>query len=128
MTTPVRPFREKRHARLPAGAVRWLLGAEARMDEHGGIKNGSIVRWRYLSARKASRQEWEEYLAEFWAAHRDAVLARHIMLYPGTRPLRWWQYDTPEPLPPGETQYEYLRRHYLLTAAERKHAPRRRTA
>ena len=66
------------------------------VDERGGIKNGSIVRWRYLSARKASRQEWEEYLAEFWAAHRDAVLARHIMLYPGTRPLRWWQYDTPE--------------------------------
>jgi hypothetical protein len=35
------------------GAMRWLLGADARVDgETGAVKHGSIVRWRYLIAHK----------------------------------------------------------------------------
>ena len=60
------------------GAMRWLLGADSRMDgETGGVKHGSIVRWRYLIARQPGHEQWEEYLAWFWAEHRGAFLAWH---------------------------------------------------
>ena len=78
MTTPVRPFRQRRQERFSMGAMRWLLGAEARMDsETGGVKHGSIVRWRYLIARQPCSGDWQDYLAEFWDTYRDAVLAWH---------------------------------------------------
>jgi hypothetical protein len=50
------------------------------------------------------------------------------MHWPGTRPLRWWQYDAPAPRRPGQSEYEYLRRHNLLTAAEKRHGSRRRAS
>ena len=60
------------------GAMRWLLGADSRMDgETGAVKHGSIVRWRYLIARKPAQEQWENYLTQFWAEHRDAFLAWH---------------------------------------------------
>ncbi len=37
----------------------------------------------------------EDELAEFWAEHRDRVVSEHVEQWPGTRPLRWWQYDAP---------------------------------
>ena len=78
MITPVRPFREKRQARLSMGAMRWLLGADPQMDgETGAVRHGSIVRWRHLIAHKPMREQWDEYLASFWAEHRDALLAWH---------------------------------------------------
>jgi hypothetical protein len=40
--------------------------------------------------------------------------------WPGTRPLRWWQYDSPEPRRDDETEAAYLERHGLLLAGERK--------
>lgn len=128
MTTPVRPFRERRQAPLSMGARRWLLGADSRMDKNGGVKHGSIVRWRYLIAHIPNAEDWAGYLAEFWDTYRDVVVARHINRWPGTRPLRWWEYDSPSPLRDGESEYEYLRRNNLLTPAEKRNAPRRRAA
>ena len=64
MTTPVRPFRERRQAPLSMGARRWLLGADSRMDKNGGVKHGSIVRWRYLIAHIPNAEDWAGYLAD----------------------------------------------------------------
>jgi hypothetical protein len=36
-------------------------------------------------------------LEEIWAANRDRIVAEHIVESPGSRPLRWWEYDAPEP-------------------------------
>jgi hypothetical protein len=60
------------------GAMRWLLGAESRfVGATGAVRNSAIVRWRYLIAHKPGREDWEDYLVEFWAEHRDVVLAWH---------------------------------------------------
>jgi hypothetical protein len=98
------------------------------MNTEGGIRHGSITRWRYLIARKPCSGDWQDYLADFWEMYRDLVVERHIKLWPRTRPARWWQYDAPEPLRSGESEYEYLRRHRLLTAAEKSHGSRRRAS
>jgi hypothetical protein len=36
-------------------------------------------------------------LEEIWVENRDRILIGHIQEYPGTRPLRWWDYDALEP-------------------------------
>jgi hypothetical protein len=129
MTTPIRPYRERRQASLSMGAMRWLLGAESRIvGATGAVRNSSIVRWRYLIAHKPNTEDWAEYVAEFWGTHRNALVARHIQRWPGTRPIRWWMYDAPEPLRDGESEYEYLRRHKLLTPAEKRHGSGRRAS
>jgi hypothetical protein len=38
-----------------------------------------------------------EALAVLWTTLRDEVIAEHVAEYPGTRPIRWWTYDAPEP-------------------------------
>ena len=45
--------------------------------ETSSVKHGSIVRWRYLIARQPAQEQWENYLTQFWAEHRDAFLAWH---------------------------------------------------
>jgi hypothetical protein len=35
----------------------------------------------------------KEELAELWREHGDRIVAEHVDQWPGTRPLRWWQYD-----------------------------------
>jgi len=42
----------------------------------------------------------DDYLADLWKAHGDAVVADHVEDYPGTRPARWWEHDAPR-LPLG---------------------------
>jgi hypothetical protein len=32
---------------------------------------------------------------ELWQTHRETVIAEHVAEFPGTRPDRWWQYDSP---------------------------------
>jgi hypothetical protein len=53
---------------------RWLLGG------CGGA-------WYYLQKRD---------LREVWAEHREAIVQHHVKRRPGSRPLRWWEYDAPE--------------------------------
>jgi hypothetical protein len=74
MITPVLPRREQRE-RLPHSGRRWLLGHSGRW-------------WEYLRRPMTP-------LDRVWAEHRDAVLARHVRHWPGTRPVRWWTYDAP---------------------------------
>jgi hypothetical protein len=74
MTTALLPFTPLR-AKRATMMWRWLLGG------HG-------FAWEYLERRP---------LQEVWAEHAEAVVQHHIRRAPGTRPLRWWQYDAPEP-------------------------------
>lgn len=37
---------------------------------------------------------------------------------PGTRPWAWWRFEAPEPLPEGEEESDYLKRHGLLLDGE----------
>jgi hypothetical protein len=36
-------------------------------------------------------------LRDVWAEHAEAVVAHHVKRRPGTRPLRWWEFDSPQP-------------------------------
>lgn len=72
----MRPRRPRARPDLPDEAVAWLRG------EDGGA-------WVYGEA--------PDDLASLWAECRHAIVAEHVAEHPGTRPLRWWQYDAPEP-------------------------------
>jgi hypothetical protein len=50
-----------------------------------------------------------------WRSHAAEVMR---LVYPGSRPWAWWEYDAPEPARPRETELAYLARWGLLTEAE----------
>lgn len=74
MTTALLPFTP---TRAPQSLMmrRWLLGGR------GGC-------WQFLETRE---------LREIWAEHEPVVVAWHVRHWPGSRPMRWWQYSAPEP-------------------------------
>jgi hypothetical protein len=74
VTTAVLPFTPTR-AKRSTMMWRWLLGG------HG-------FAWEYLERRP---------LRDVWAEHRETILKHHIRRRPGTRPLRWWEFDSPGP-------------------------------
>jgi hypothetical protein len=37
----------------------------------------------------------DEELQALWDSHRDSIVAEHVEDSPGTRPGRWWEYDSP---------------------------------
>jgi hypothetical protein len=37
----------------------------------------------------------DDELGALWNAHSDRIVAKHVTIYPGTRPARWWQHDAP---------------------------------
>jgi hypothetical protein len=61
---------------------------------------------RSEAARRAWFELWQDLLPLF------------IDVNPGCRPWAWWQWDAPEPIGDGETEYDYLKRHGLLTPEE----------
>jgi hypothetical protein len=74
MTTALLPFTPLR-AKQSSMMLKWLLGGR------GGA-------WYYLQKRD---------LREVWAEHREAIVQHHIRRRPGTRPFRWWEFDSPGP-------------------------------
>ncbi len=50
-----------------------------------------------------------------WRSHAAEVMR---LVYPGSRPWAWWEYDAPEPARPRETEPAYLARWGLFTEAE----------
>lgn len=71
--TAKRQRRQKRPA-ITVDGENWLRG------EDGGA-------WTYF----------ESDLAKFWKENGAAILAEHILRSPGSRPIRWWQFEAPEP-------------------------------
>jgi hypothetical protein len=83
-------------------------------------------------ATEAEHTEARTAMVTDWARHRDTLLAWWIgqaeqSVRPwawvarggaGTRPWAWWEFDSPEPLPEGETEAAYLARHRLLLPKE----------
>jgi hypothetical protein len=70
MVTPRRPHRGHRLG-LPWAAKKYLLGARVKFTDDGGVKNGCIVRWRFLILHLADDEAWEAYLRDLrreWAA------------------------------------------------------------
>jgi hypothetical protein len=57
-----------------------------------------------------------------WQEYGDAVVARHVARFSGTRPSNWWRYESPAPLHTGEAEYDYLARHKLLLPQGEKRA------
>jgi len=76
MTAPI-PRRELR-PELPLAAYRWLI-------------SGQQTSWSILHLPDAKSRK------EFWAIHRDMVVAWWIFRHPGTRPSMWWRMDAPGP-------------------------------
>ena len=54
-----------------------------------------------------------------WHDHGAQVLEAWIVEKPESRPSCWWLFDAPEPLPAGESQPDYLRRHNLIQTGEK---------
>jgi hypothetical protein len=39
----------------------------------------------------------DDELAALWAAHSERIVAEHVAAHPGSRPERWWKFQSPEP-------------------------------
>jgi len=52
-----------------------------------------------------------------WRSHAAEVMR---LVYPGSRPWAWWEYDAPEPVLPRESETAYLARCGLFTESEQK--------
>jgi hypothetical protein len=61
MVTPRRPHRGHRLG-LPWAARKYLLGARSQLTADGGVRNGGIVRLRYLDLHLYGEKDWERYL------------------------------------------------------------------
>lgn len=72
------------------------------------------------SVRKGLGLLFGEPLPPAWAEVRDELLPQWIREKPGTRPFGWWRDEAPELRGEGETELDYLRRHGLLTSAEKR--------
>ena len=83
--------------------------------------------WRYYSLEFYAHAP-PPTLADYWQAHRKAVLAEWLKTRPGTRPSCWWKFDsglaaarlgeTWDIQPPAD-QAAWLADRGLLTMAER---------
>lgn len=82
MTRPRRPRARGRARECTEEQLDWLRGGE------GGQW---ALAWEFLGGDTGPSP------GELWAAHQSRVLDEHIAEYPGTRPLRWWQFSAPEP-------------------------------
>jgi hypothetical protein len=69
---PVRRRIDKRRAEVTDEHEAWL---------HGEDKASGFIQY-------APNDE----LAALWGAHSERIVADHVSNYPGTRPVRWWQY------------------------------------
>jgi hypothetical protein len=76
MTVPVkrRLPKTKLHPEVTPEAALWAR------DEEGSCL------WPYVTSDEAKRATWN-FL-------RDEVVREHVAEWPGTRPIRWWQYDS----------------------------------
>jgi hypothetical protein len=107
---PTNRKRRKHHllapASIPIGLWRWLIDEPHDPEQSDGILQ------RFTSSDE-----------EVWNTYRDKVLAYWVREHPGTRPENYWRFEIGPPASAkeaAEEQVDYLRRHRLLTAHERK--------
>ena len=74
---PIRKRKDLRRADVTDEHEAWL---------HGADKGCGLIPY-------SPRDE----LATLWATHSERILAEHVADYPGTRPERWWKFESPEP-------------------------------
>jgi hypothetical protein len=97
MTTSKLPRRKRIRPPLSFRYRKWLLTG----------RPGALV---FLEAAAVER---------LWREYSDVIISRHIARFPCSRPVNWWRYNAPELRRPGESQYEFLKRHGLLLPEER---------
>ncbi len=123
----------------------WTNPQTGQLTERQGVSQAARHRGSY-----SPPTDLEELLREAWEAFGRKLLAEFITEKPGRRPWAWWHFDAARPrrklddgppdegegslyfgvpvaagsmgIPRGEyeTEAEYLNRHGLLTAAERR--------
>jgi hypothetical protein len=71
---PVRRRNDKRRAELTDEHEAWLAG-----DDRGSV---------FVQFSPATE------LKELWEAHAERIVADHVADYPGTRPTRWWEFES----------------------------------
>jgi hypothetical protein len=74
---PVRKRKDLRRADVTDQHEPWL---------HGADKGCGLIPYSPM-----------DELATLWATHSERILAEHVADYPGTRPERWWKFESPEP-------------------------------
>jgi hypothetical protein len=99
VTTPVIK-KHARRAKLSFRDRKWLLTGQP----------GALV---YLSRDR-------DYVAALWAEYGEYITARHLKIWPGSRPINWWRYDCHEALRDDESRLQFLDRMNLLTPPERR--------
>lgn len=67
----------------------WMIWHHLNMDHPNHPEPDPPRRVPFLESSVMGRTLWRMYEAE--------ITAEHIAEYPGTRPLRWWQFDAAEP-------------------------------
>ena len=76
--------------------------AEAEMARDWSVHNERLLRWWVFDENSPPMKPWT-----FVGTPN-----------PKTRPWAWWQFEAAEPLPEGETQWQYLERLNLLLPGE----------
>lgn len=82
-------------------------------DQPGGGTQYDLFRFLALESRS-------DLARPLWEQQREEILADWMREKSGTRPTCWWRFDAPGKREPSETEAAFLRRHGLLTAAERR--------
>jgi hypothetical protein len=59
-----------------------------------------------------------DILRQLWAIHGDEITEAFIERWPGQRPHWWWRME--HDMPPPSEQEDWLQRHNLLTAEEKR--------
>lgn len=94
--------------------------SRGRLPQHG--HSDTVILYLRTGERRGSKllDIYIRDLGKDWRDLRDELLAEWTVAHPGTRPFGWWRYDAPEPLGEDESEAEYLTRHSLLGADERR--------
>jgi hypothetical protein len=74
---PVRRRTDKRRQEVTDEHEAWL---------HGDDRASGFIRYGP-----------DHELAALWSAHSERIVAEHVTVHPGTRPVRWWRYEAVEP-------------------------------
>jgi hypothetical protein len=71
------------------------MAVRRRTDKRRGELSGDALAWLEDRPCGFFKFKGDDYLANLWKTHGDAVVAEHVEDFPGTRPARWWEYDSP---------------------------------